>query len=67
MSVQSVALWPADTILDFVLLLFGSPLLPQRFRTEVVGLIALWLYLYLAKGVVALFKRAFGFRPEGHK
>ncbi len=62
MTFQSIALWPAVTLLDFVLMLFGSPYLSDGLRSLFIGLIAVWLYAWLAKGLVALVKRLFGFR-----
>jgi hypothetical protein len=48
----------------FVLLLFGNPYISPEIHAIAVGVVALWLYIHVARAIIALFKKAFGFQSN---
>lgn len=57
-------LWPAQQIVSFVVMLFGNPYISPEIHAFAVGIVALWFYIHVARAIIALFKKAFGFHQN---
>lgn len=64
MGIKYIVLWPARQIVHFVLMLFGNPYISPEVRAFAVGVVALWFYIHVARAIIALFKKAFGFQSN---
>tara|TARA_Y100000780_G_C13617047_1_gene390958 strand:- start:245 stop:451 length:207 start_codon:yes stop_codon:yes gene_type:complete len=61
---KSTLLWLPNQVLDFVLMLFGIPYINPEIHAFAVGVVALWFYIHVARAIIALFKKAFGFQSN---
>lgn len=60
----SIMLWPAQQIVSFVVMLFGNPYISPELLAFAVGVVALWFYIHVARAIIALIKKAFGFQSN---